>query len=130
MIETAHIISYIKPVCLSVIAIGVILILVKRAKKRVITYREVEEWAKRVLDEGDICHISRLSDMPNEIRSSVRQQNGVGQIINGYKEDYSLFVTITDSENNIKNTSFFMGKSLDEELQKALSNVVEHRIMK
>lgn len=128
MMETINIMSYIKSICLSLIAIGVILILFKRAKRRIVTYREIEDWAKGVCAKGDICHISRLSDMPSEVRVSVRKQNGAAQIINGYKENSSVFVTITDSENNVKHTSYFMGKSLDKELMQALNNEIEHRI--
>lgn len=127
--ETINIMNYVKPVCFSLIAIGIILILIKRAKGRTITYREIENWAKSVCTTGDICHISILSNMPSEVKASVRKQNGAFQIANGYREDSSVFVTITDSANNIKQTSFFMGKSFDKELTQALSNEVEHRII-
>lgn len=120
---------YIKPICLSLIAIGAVIILFKRAKGRTVTYREIENWAKSICSNGDICHISILANMPPEVRASVRKQNGTSQIANGYKEDNSVFVTITDPDNNIKETSFFMGKSLDKELTQALSNEVEHRII-
>lgn len=126
--ELTNIINYIKPICVSLIAIGVITILVKRAKGRTVTYREIENWANTVCSSGDICHISILANMPSEVRASVRKQNGTAQITNGYREDTSVFVTITDSDNNIKQTSYFMGKSLDMELSQALTNEVEHRI--
>lgn len=126
--EPINMMNYIKPICLSLIAIGVIVILVKRAKRRTVTYREIENWAKSVCSSGDICHISILANMPSEVRASVRKQNGMAQIANGYREDTSVFVTITDSDNNIKQTSYFMGKSLDTELSQALTNEVEHRI--
>lgn len=127
--EVTNMMNYIKPICLSLIAIGIIVILVKRAKGRTITYKEIENWAKSVCSAGDICHISILANMPSEVKANVRKQNGAAQIANGYKEGSSVFVTITDSANNIKQTSFFMGKSLDKELTQALSNEVEHRII-
>lgn len=126
--ETVNIMNYIKPICLSLIAIGVIVVLIKRAKGRIVTYKEVENWAKSVCSIGDICHISILANMPAEVKTSVRKQNGAAQIVNGYREDSSVFVTITDADNNIKQTSYFMGKSLDKELTQALTNEVEHRI--
>lgn len=127
--EAINIMNYLKPICFSLIVIGVIVILVKRAKGRTVTYKEVENWAKSVCSSGDICHISILANMPPEVKASVRKQNGTSQITNGYREDGSVFVTITDSDNNIKQTSYFMGKSLDKELSQALSNEVEHRII-
>lgn len=121
--------NYIKPICLSLIAIGVIVIIVKRTKGRTVTYHEIENWANEVCTDGDICHISILANMPDEVRSSVRKQNGKAQIVNGYREKTSIFVTITDANNNIKRTSYFMGKSLDKRLMQALNNEVEHRII-
>ena len=126
--ETFHLTNYIRPICYTAIAVGVIAILIKRMQKRTVTYREIENWAKSVCNSGDICHISILANMPNEVKASVRKQNGASQILNGYREDRSVFVTITDANNNIKSTSFFMGKSLDHELEKALSSEIEHRI--
>lgn len=120
--------SYIKPICLSLIAIGAAIIIFKRAKGRTVTYREIEDWAKGVCQQGDVCHISILSNMPNEVRANVRKQNGATQILNGYNEKTSIFATVTDSDNNIKQTSYFMGKSLDKELSQVLSIEIEHRI--
>lgn len=126
--ETLHLMNYIRPICYTAIAVGIIAILIKRMQKRIITYREIENWAKSVCTNGDICHISILANMPNEVRASVRKQNGSSQILNGYNENTSVFVTITDPDNNIKSTSFFMGKALDRELETALSAEVEHLI--
>lgn len=126
--ETIHLMNYIRPICYTVLAIGVIAILIKRGQKRTVTYREIENWARSVCSRGDICHISILANMPVEVKANVRKKNGTSQLLNGYKEDTSVFVTITDADNNIKNTSFFMGKSLDRELESALSSEIEHRI--
>lgn len=120
--------NYIKPVCLSLIIIGAIIIIYKRSKGRTVTYLEIENWARGVCADGDICHICILANMPDEVRSNVRKQNGATQIVNGYKEKASIFVTITDADNNIKQTCYFMGKSLDKELKVALRNESIHRI--
>lgn len=100
----------------------------KRIANKVITYQEVLDWAKSVCVSGDICHISRVSDIPKEVQCQIRKELGVQQIINGFRYDGSVFVTITDGENNIKETSYFMGKELDKELNNALTAEVEHRI--
>lgn len=121
--------NYIKPICLSIIALGAISLIYCRIRKKVITYREIETWAKSVCGNGDICHISILSNMPDEIKANVRRQNGARQILNGYKDESSIFVTVTDNNGNIKNTCYFMGKSLDNELKMALSSAIEHRII-
>lgn len=118
----------IQPVCYTLLALGAIAILIKRGQKRTVTYREIENWARSQCTQGDICHISILSNMPEQVKATVRKQNGFSQMLNGYKEDSSVFVTITDSSNNIKSTHFFMGKSLDKELSAALSSEIEHRI--
>lgn len=123
-----HIMNYIRPVCYTAIALCAAAIIFKRCQKREVTYREIEEWARSVCSEGDNCNISRLSNMPSKVRESVRKQNGLSQIISGYKEDTSVFVIVTDAAGNVKNTSFFMGKSLDRELQIALSSATIHRI--
>ncbi len=127
--QSIHLMNYIRPICYAVLAIGVIVVLIKRGQKRTVTYREIENWARSVCSRGDICHISLLAKMPDEVKANVRKQNGASQLLNGYKEDTSVFVTITDTDNNIKNTSFFMGKSLDRELESALSSEIEHRII-
>lgn len=127
--ETISLMNYVKPICLSIIAIGVVIILVKRATGRTVTYREIQDWAEGVCKQGDICHMSILSNMPREVKDSVRKQNGIKQVVNGYNENTSIFVTITDSDNNIKETCYFMGKSLDKELTQALSTEVVHRII-
>ena len=126
--ETFHLMNYIRPICYAVLAIGVVTVIIKRCQKRIVTYREIENWAKSICFHDDICHISLLSNMPEQVKASVRKQNGASQILRGYREDSSVFVTVTDADNNIKNTTFFMGKALDKELESALSSEIEHRI--
>lgn len=126
--ETIHLMNYIRPICYTVLAIGVIAVLIKRGQKRTVTYHEIENWARSVCSRGDICHISLLANMPEQVKADVRKQNGASQLLNGYKEETSVFLTITDADNNIKNTTFFMGKSLDRELESAMSSEIEHRI--
>lgn len=103
-------------------------VIYKRISNKVITYLEVQKWAESICVPGDICHISRLSVVPDEVQRQIHKELGIQQIINGYRYDGSVFVTITDSQNNIKNTSYFMGKELDKELSDALSAEIEHRI--
>lgn len=127
--ETIQITNYFRPICYTVLAVCVIVILIKRGQKRTVTYQEIVDWASTVCKKGDICHISILANMPDKVKSSVRKQNGLSQVLNGYKDNFSVFVTITDASNNIKTTNFIMGKSFDKELENALSAEIEHRIL-
>lgn len=119
---------YVRYTCYAILAGFAAFVAYKRLANRVITYQEVLDWAKTICASGDICHISRVSDIPKEVQSQIRKELGVQQIINGFRYDCSVFVTITDRENNIKDTSYFMGKELDKELNNALAAEVEHRI--
>lgn len=101
----------------------------KRSANKIISYLEVQKWAESVCVPGDICHISRVSAVPKEVQKQIRKELGMQQIINGYRFDGSVFVTITDGQNNIKNTSYFMGKKVDKELSDALAVEIEHRII-
>lgn len=120
--ETFQIMNFIKPICYTVLALGVIAIFVKRAQKRIVTFKEISDWASSECESGQICTLCRLSTMPNDVRKDVRKSNGFMQIINGYKEDASIFVAVNDSNDNIIKTYYFMGKSLDKELLQAFSN--------
>ena len=115
-------------VCYVAIAGCSLYIAYKRISNKVITYLEVQKWAESVCVPGDICHISRLSVVPKEVQKQIQKELGMHQIINGYRPEGSVLVTITDSQNNIKNTSYFMGKKLNKELSDALSVEIEHRI--
>ena len=114
--------------CYAALSGFAVYVIYKRLSNKVITYLEVQKWAESVCLPGDICHISRLSAIPEVVQKQIRKELGMQQIINGYRYDGSVFVTITDSQNNIKNTSYFMGKELDKELSDALSAEIEHRI--
>ena len=114
--------------CYSVVGAIFAYVIYKRITNKVITYFEVQKWAESVCVQGDICHISRVSDIPEQVQKQIRKELGLQQIINGYRYHGSVFVTITDGQNNIKNTSYFMGKELDKELSDALSVEIEHRI--
>ncbi len=119
---------YLRYACYVALVAFAFYVIYKRMANKVITYLEVQKWAESVCVPGDICHISRLSAIPYEVQKQIRKELGMQQIINGYRFDGSVFVTITDSQNNIKNTSYFMGKELDKELSDALSAEIEHRI--
>ena len=119
---------YMRYTCYTVLALFVVYVAYKRIANKIITYQEVFEWAKKVCVAGDICHISRVSVIPEEVQKQIHKELGVQQIINGYKYDGSVFVTITDSENNIKDTCYFMGKELDKDLANALAAEIEHCI--
>lgn len=115
--------------CYTVIGAFAAYVIYKRVSNKVITYLEIQKWAETVCVSGDICHLSRVSDVPEEVQKQIRKELGMQQIINGYHFDGSILVTITDGQNNIKNTSYFMGKELDKELSDVLAAEIEHRII-
>lgn len=119
---------FVRYVCYTVIGAFAVYVIYKRISNKVITYLEVQKWAESVCVSGDICHISRVSVIPEEVQKQIRKELGMQQIINGYHFDGSVLVTITDGQNNIKNTSYFMGKGLDKELSDVLATEIEHRI--
>lgn len=119
---------YIRYTCYIVFALFALYVIYKRIANKIITYQEIIEWAKVVCVSGDICHISRISVIPEKVQKQIHKELGMQQIINGYKYDESVFVTITDSENNIKDTCYFMGKQLDKDLANALAVEIEHCI--
>lgn len=120
--KTIHLMNYISPICYTALAIGAIAILIKRAQKRIVTFKEISDWATSECNAGEICTLCILSTMPNDVRKAVRKSNGLTQILNGYREETSIFVTVTDSNDEIIRTYFFMSKSLDRELSQAFSN--------
>ncbi len=113
---------HIKTICVAIITIGFIVIIVNRIKKKIITFKEISNWATNESSIGDTCTVCILSNMPKEVRQSVRRQNGFSQVLNGYKEKASVFAVITNNDNEIKKTCYFMGKGLDDELSKAFAN--------
>lgn len=123
-----NVLPYVRYACYAALSAFAVYIIYKRMSNKVITYLEIQKWAESVCVSGDICHISRVSAMPEVVQKQIRKELGTQQIINGYRYDESVFVTITDSQNNIKNTSYFMGKELDKELSDALTAEKEHRI--
>ena len=120
---------FVRYACYTVLGGFAVFVAYKRIANKVITYQEVLDWAKTVCIPGDICHISRVSDIPEQVQYQIRRELGTQQLINGFRYDGSVFVTITDGQNNIKNTSYFMGKALDAELSNALAAEIEHRII-
>ena len=121
-------IPYVRNICYTVLVLFAAYVAYKRIANKIITYQEILEWAKKICTAGDVCHISRISVIPEEVQTQIRKELGWQQIINGYRYDGSVFVTITDSENNIKDTCYFMGKQLDKDLTNALATEIEHCI--
>lgn len=116
------ILPYIKGTCWSVIIIGTIYILYNRHKVKMVSFRDITDWANTNKGIGINMFVSRLSIMPKEVRKQVQSEIGFKRILNGYKDDTSIFVTITDETNNIISSSYFLGTKLDEELEIALGD--------
>lgn len=116
------ILPYIKGLSWSVIIAGTAYILYKRTRVKVISLNDITTWANRNKGVGTNMFVSKLSVMPNEVRKQVQHEIGFKRVLNGYKDETSIFVTILDDTNNIISSSYFLGTKLDEELKIALGN--------
>ena len=116
------ILPYIKGLSWSVIIAGTAYILYKRTRVKVISLNDITTWANKNKGVGMNMFVSKLSVMPNEVRKQVQHEIGFKRVLNGYKDETSIFVTILDDTNNIISSSYFLGTKLDEELKLALGN--------
>lgn len=116
------VLPYIKGVSWSVIIAGTVYIIYHRNKVKIISLKDVTLWANTNKGIGTNMFVSKLSMMPMEVRKQVQQEVGLKRIINGYKDDTSIFVTIMDDANNIISSSYFLGTKLDDELIIALGD--------
>lgn len=112
----------IKTISWAVIIGGISFIAYRRLQKKIITFKEVKEWAETYKGKGENCFVSKLSAMPVEVRKQVQKEIGFQRILNGYKDETSIFVTVTDINNNVITSYYFLGTELDEELVLALSS--------
>lgn len=111
---------YVQDVCWAVIIGGGLYIVYRRCKVKVVSLDMIKEWAESKKTLGSDMFVSKLSVMPNEVIKSVHSKLGTSVIINGYKDNGSVFVTILDAEGKIVCTNFFMGTRLDDELELAM----------
>lgn len=116
------ILPYIKGLSWSVIIAGTAYILYNRARVKVVSLNDITTWANQNKGVGTNMFVSKLSVMPNEVRKQVQREIGFKRVLNGYKDETSIFVTILDDTNNIISSSYFLGTKLDEELKIALGN--------
>lgn len=116
------ILPYIKGLSWSVIIAGTAYILYNRTRAKVVSLNDITTWANQNKGVGTNMFVSKLSVMPNEVRKQVQHEIGLKRVLNGYKDETSIFVTILDDTNNIISSSYFLGTKLDEELKIALGN--------
>lgn len=116
------ILPYIKGLSWSVIIIGTAYILYNRTKVKVVSLKDITIWANQNKGIGTNMFVSKLSVMPNEVRKRVQHDIGFKRVLNAYKDETSIFVTILDDADNIISSSFFLGTKLDEDLKIALGN--------
>ena len=115
---------FVKNLCWYIIIGGVVYLLYRRNRQTIVTFKEVKEWAETYKGKGKNCFVSKLSVMPEEVRKQVQKEIGLQRIINGYKDETSIFATVTDANNNVITSYYFLGTKLDEELVLALGNGV------
>lgn len=116
------ILPYIKGISWTVIIAGTAYILYNRSKVKIVSLKDITEWANQNKGVGTNMFVSKLSVMPMEVRKQVQHEIGLERVLNGYKDDTSIFVTIIDDSNNVISSSYFLGTKLDEELIVALGN--------
>lgn len=116
------ILPYIKGLSWSVIIAGTAYILYNSTRVKVVSLNDITTWANQNKGVGTNMFVSKLSVMPNEVRKQVQYEIGFKRVLNGYKDETSIFVTILDDTNNIISSSYFLGTRLDEELKIALGN--------
>lgn len=114
--------DYIKGLSLVIIVFGIAYIVYNRKKVKVVSLNDIIRWANQNKGIGTNMYVSRLSIMPEQVRRQVKEEIGLKTLINGYKEETSMFVTVLDDEDNIISSSYFMGTKLDEDLEIALGN--------
>lgn len=111
---------YIRYVCWGVIIGCGIYLIYRRSIKKTVTLSQVKNLADKLRTTGTDMFVSKLSVMPEETRKAVRKQLGMQPIINAYKDEGSVFITVTDIEGKIVYTDYLMGTCLDEELELAM----------
>jgi len=107
---------YLKILCWFVIISGTVYILYKRSQKKIVTFKEIESWVKLNKGNGTHAVLHKVSVLPDEIKKSVKQEIGLKKVINGYKDEASIHVTILDENNKVIKRMLFLGNILDEEL--------------
>lgn len=116
------ILTFVKWICCAAIVGGLLFILWKRNKPKCVALKEIVSWANEHKSEGTNVYISRLSLMPSEIRKQIQREVGGKKIINGYRDEASIFATILDADKQVVTSWYFLGNQLDEELIIALGD--------
>ncbi len=107
---------HLKTLCWFVIISGTAYILYKRHQKKLVTFKEIENWVKSNKGNGTHAVLHKVSVLPHDIKKSVKREVGLKKVINGYKDDASIHVTILDEDNKVIKRMFFFGNILDNEL--------------
>lgn len=116
------ILAYLKWICGVLIIGGLLYILWRRSRNQYVTLQEIISWANQYKDKGKNVYISKLSVMPAEIRKQVQHEIGGKRILNGYKDDTSIFATVVDTDKQVITSWYFLGNKLDNDLTIALGD--------
>ncbi len=108
--------------CLAIILGGIAAIVYYRSRPRVITLNEITDWANENKSLGSEVFVSKISMMPLEVSNTVRKEMGLQRILQKYKDDTSVLVTLIDEKGNIVKSVPFLGTKLDEDLLLALGD--------
>lgn len=114
------VLPYVKYICCTIVICGFAYLAYHRSKTKLVTLKEITNWANENKSLGTDLFISKLSIVPIEVRKAIHKELGTQIILNGYKDETSVLATITDANHNVVKSFSFMGTKLDEELTLAM----------
>ncbi len=109
-------IGYIKLSAWLIIISGTLFLMYKRSRKKLVTLKEIENWAVKNRDDGIYLILHKISELPEEIKKEVYQEIGIKKVLYGYKDEASIHATIIDENDNIIKRMVFFGNKIDQEL--------------
>ena len=117
---TKDILSYVNYLCGFVLLGGLIYLLYKRSVDKMVSLKMISSWLDENKGIGKVAFVSLLSVLPDDVKDGLHKEIGSRFIINGYKDETSVLVTIIDESNEIIKSYCFWGTKIDEELSIAL----------
>lgn len=114
------ILPYVKYACWTIMIGGFAYLAYRRSRAKIVTLKEITDWANENKTLGTDLFVSRLSVVPTEVCKAIHKELGAQIILNGYKDETSVLATITDVNHNVVKSFSFMGTKLDEELTLAM----------
>lgn len=115
-----NLVPVLKKICIGVLIIAIIVVLIRRAKIKLVTLDEIVEWGNHNKHLGCNLYVHKLSVIPNETRSKILREIGIKKILNGYTCEGSVLATIVNKNGEVVKSLPIMGNKLDEKLSLAI----------